>query len=149
MPRARGDREVYTPQVVINGASHALGSDKAAIERAIAQTREQQRALSLPVTLTVAGDKLTVTVPAAKNDKGAGRGLARARSPRSVPVAIGRGENSGHTFTYHNVVRRWIKLGDWTGKARDLQRAGQGRSDRRRRSRPRWWCRAASPARRS
>ena len=34
---ARGDREVYTPQAVINGAVHALGSDKAAIERAIKQ----------------------------------------------------------------------------------------------------------------
>ena len=32
-------------------------------------------------------------------------------------MAIGRGENSGHTITYTNVVRRWIKLGDWTGKA--------------------------------
>ena len=30
---ARGDREVYTPQVVINGIVHVLGSDKAAIER--------------------------------------------------------------------------------------------------------------------
>jgi hypothetical protein len=36
---------------------------------------------------------------------------------KSVPVSIGRGENSGHTLTYTNVVRRWIKLGDWTGKA--------------------------------
>src|SRR5476649_2931341 len=36
---ARGDREVYTPQVVVNGVVHVLGSDKAAIERAIAQTR--------------------------------------------------------------------------------------------------------------
>ena len=35
--RARGDREVYTPQVVINGVVHVLGSDKAAIEKAIAQ----------------------------------------------------------------------------------------------------------------
>jgi hypothetical protein len=32
-------------------------------------------------------------------------------------VVVGRGENSGHTLTYTNVVRRWIKLGDWAGKA--------------------------------
>jgi len=32
-------------------------------------------------------------------------------------VVIGRGENTGQTITYSNVVRRWIKLGDWTGKA--------------------------------
>ena len=30
--KARGDRQVYTPQVVVDGAVHALGSDKAAIE---------------------------------------------------------------------------------------------------------------------
>ena len=38
-----------------------------------------------------------------------------ARSSKSMPIAIGRGENSGHTVTYYNVVRRWLKLGDWTG----------------------------------
>ena len=50
---------------------------------------------------------------------------------RSVSVTIGRGENSGHTVTYTNVVRRWIKLGDWVGKAetfnvpvRDIQAGG-------------------------
>ena len=40
---ARGDREVYTPQVVVNGVVHVLGSDKAAIEKAIAQTRRNRR----------------------------------------------------------------------------------------------------------
>jgi hypothetical protein len=34
-----------------------------------------------------------------------------------VEVAIGRGENTGHTITYHNVVRRWVKLGVWKGNA--------------------------------
>ena len=29
-------------------------------------------------------------------------------------VRIGRGENRGHTITYHNVVRSWRKLGEWT-----------------------------------
>src|SRR6476620_6154807 len=28
--KARGDREVYTPQVVVNGVKHVLGSDKTA-----------------------------------------------------------------------------------------------------------------------
>ena len=32
--KVRGDREVYTPQVVVNGAIHVLGSDKAAIDQA-------------------------------------------------------------------------------------------------------------------
>jgi hypothetical protein len=37
----RGDRQVYTPQAVINGASHAVGSEKAAINQAIVSTRLQ------------------------------------------------------------------------------------------------------------
>ena len=115
--KARGDRQVYTPQAVVDGAIHALGSDKAAIERAIRQTHDQQNAaLTLPVTLERTGDKLTVTVAASENEKGQAE-VWLCPVTRSVPVAIGRGENSGHTITYSNVVRRWIKLGDWTGKA--------------------------------
>ena len=34
----RGDREVYTPQVVVNGAMHVIGSDRAGIESAIDET---------------------------------------------------------------------------------------------------------------
>ncbi len=65
---ARGDREVYTPQVVVNGVLHVLGSDKAAIENAIAQTRRDPAVLSLPVTMTVADGKVTVNVPAAHGE---------------------------------------------------------------------------------
>ena len=41
--KTRGDREVYTPQVVVNGIAQVLGSDKPAIESAITQTRKQRR----------------------------------------------------------------------------------------------------------
>src|SRR5882724_374495 len=37
--RVRGDRQVYTPQAVINGVVHVIGSDRAAIDAAIAKTR--------------------------------------------------------------------------------------------------------------
>lgn len=112
----RGDREVYTPQVVVNGVVHVLGSDKAAIEKAIAQTRRAAAALALPVTMTVADGKVTVNVPAAKDDHQIGEVWLCPISSK-VPVAIGRGENHGKTLTYTNVVRRWVKLGDWSGKA--------------------------------
>src|SRR6185437_4535915 len=63
---ARGDREVYTPQVVVNGVAHALGSDKSAIEKAIAQTRHDPATLALPVTMVVAEGKVIVNVPDAQ-----------------------------------------------------------------------------------
>ncbi len=116
--KARGDREVYTPQVVVNGMVHALGSDKAAIERAIAQSRKESDPLALSIKASIAGDKLTVSVPA-KDDHNPGE-IWLCPITKSVPVKIGRGENRGHTVTYTNVVRRWTKLGEWNGKAQTL-----------------------------
>jgi hypothetical protein len=117
---ARGDRQVYTPQVVVNGVVHVLGSDKVAIEKAIAETRRTAAPLTLPVTIAVADGKVTVNVPAAEGEHGSAQQNAEVwLCPITVetPVAIARGENSGKTLTYTNVVRRWLKLGDWNGKA--------------------------------
>jgi hypothetical protein len=115
--QARGDREVFTPQVVVNGVLHVLGSDKAAIERAIAQSREGVvKPLTLPVTMKVTDGKVTVNVPAAAEQAGSAE-VWLCPITASAPVAVGRGENSGRTIVYSNVVRSWRKLGVWTGKA--------------------------------
>jgi hypothetical protein len=111
---ARHDREVYTPQMVVNGMVHVLGSDKTAIERAIATTRGKPNALSLPVAMSVANGKLDVKIPAGNAEHAE---VWLCPVSKSVPVTIGRGENNGQTVTYHNVVRRWIKLGEWSGNA--------------------------------
>jgi hypothetical protein len=113
---ARGDRAVYTPQVVVNGVAHVLGSDKAAIENAIAQTRASAKPLTLPVTIALADGKVMVNVPAAKGAQASGE-VWLCPITNEVPVAIGRGENHDRTLTYTNVVRRWVKLGDWRGNA--------------------------------
>lgn len=111
--RERGDREVATPQVIVNGVRAVVGSDKAAIERAIERTRNT--AMVAPVSVAVNGDKLTVNVAAAENDQKGEVWLCAIA--RAVPVTIGRGENTGRSVTYHNVSRRWLKVGDWNGKA--------------------------------
>jgi hypothetical protein len=112
----RGDREVATPQAVINGVVAVVGSDKAAIERAIAKTDRADKPLTLPVTLKVADGTVTVNVPAATGAHGSGEVWLCPISGK-VAVAVGRGENRGRTITYTNVVRRWVKLGTWDGKA--------------------------------
>ena len=113
--KARGDREVYTPQAVINGVVHVLGSDKAAIERAIVDSRKPAAPPALGVNASVSGGTLNVTLPAAEGRAAGDVWLCPVT--RSVPVKIGRGENRGQTITYSNVVRRWVKLGEWNGKA--------------------------------
>ena len=115
--KLRGDREVYTPQVVVNGSLHALGSDKSAIERAIGQTRQNPTTLAVPVKLTVADGQLIVALP----DGGDTHMVAEVwvcALTKAVTVAIKRGENHGKTVTYTNVVRQWINLDTWNGKAK-------------------------------
>lgn len=114
--RVRGDRERYTPQVVVNGIMQVLGSDRAAIDLAIEQTRRESPAMQLPVTLTITDDKLTVEIPAAPEGRGSGE-VWLCPISKKVTVAIERGENRGHALTYSNVVRGWVKLGEWTGKS--------------------------------
>jgi len=112
--RARGDREVYTPQIVVNGAMHVLGSDRTAIDRLIGQTDQKPGVMSVPVAITPDGASLNVKVQSAESGHNAGE-VWLCPLAKAVAVAIGRGENRGRTIIYHNVVRSWVKLGDWTG----------------------------------
>jgi len=114
--KGRGDREVYTPQVVVNGGLHALGSDRSAIERAIAQSRQNPETLAVPVTLTVGDGRLMAAVPDG-NDLHALAEVWICALTKAVTVSIKRGENRGKTITYFNVARRWLKLDNWNGKA--------------------------------
>jgi hypothetical protein len=59
---------------------------------------------------------VTVQVPDALGDRRSGE-VWLCPVTAKIPVEIKRGENRGRTLTYTNVVRSWIKLGDWTGKA--------------------------------
>jgi hypothetical protein len=110
----RGDRQVYTPQMVVNGATHALGSDRAAVERAIVQTGQKSGVMTLPVLLSKGTGGLNVQVESAENEHAAAE-VWLCPLAKAVSVEIRRGENNGRTITYHNVVRGWVKLGDWTG----------------------------------
>ena len=111
---ARGDGHVYTPQAVLGGLGHAVGSDRDEIEVGI-KAAAARGALSVPVKLTPQGGGVKVDV--GEGAANAGGGVWLIRIERQKTVNVGRGENSGHSLTYTNVVRSLVKLGDWTGKA--------------------------------
>jgi hypothetical protein len=108
---ARGDRHVYTPQAVINGATETIGSDRYAIDRLVDKI-DSSRKLTVPVALTRNGANVDIEV-------GGGGGPPASiwvvPVTKRAPVSIERGENRGKTITYHNVVRGWTRIGDWNG----------------------------------
>jgi hypothetical protein len=116
--QARGDRDVYTPQVVVNGSAHLIGSDRAGIESAIGNTEKADGVMSVPVTMTIAGKQITVTVAASGNSPAAAHGEIWICSvSKAIPISVGRGENRGRELTYYNVVRNLLKVGDWNGSS--------------------------------
>ena len=116
--RMRGDRDVYTPQAIVNGSAHVIGSDRAGIEGAIGDTRKADSVMSVPVSLTLAGKQISVSVGASGETPTEARGEVWICSiSKSVPISIGRGENSGQEVTYYNVVRNLLKIGDWNGSS--------------------------------
>jgi hypothetical protein len=111
--QARGDKQVFTPQIIVNGSASCVGSDRGEIQRSVARATGGHHRLSVPITLSESGKTLIVEV-------------GRAEPPRSAEVwvlpviiarevAIGRGENSGRSVTYANVVRRMVRAGSWSG----------------------------------
>ena len=114
--QVRGDRDVYTPQVVVNGSAHVIGSDRAGIEGAIDDTGKADGVMSVPVTMTLSGKQINVSVaaPARRRPRCTAKS-GSARVSKAVPISIGRGENRGREITYYNVVRNLLKVGDWNG----------------------------------
>jgi hypothetical protein len=107
----RGSHEVYTPQVVVNGVTQVVGSDRRAIENAALKAENGK---TVPVTLVKNGSSIEVDVGTGDNAPATVWLLAVSQAK---PVAIGRGENHGRTVTYHNVVRNCRKIADWNGSA--------------------------------
>ena len=112
---ARGDRDVFTPQAIVNGSAKVIGSDRDGIDSAIKSTEKGDGVMSVPVTMTLTGRQINVSVAPSKTP-GVSHGEVWICSvSKAVPIAIGRGENRGREITYHNVVRNILKVGDWNG----------------------------------
>ncbi len=112
---ARGDGRVYTPQAVIDGIMHVVGSDSAGIARIADMSYGQSGAMTVPVSLSVRDKSFNIEIGKAGAEASMGGTVWLLRIAKSRSVTIGRGENHGHTLTYTNIVRDMTKLGEWTG----------------------------------
>ena len=111
--RANGRRTVYTPEIVVDGRTHVVGSNPAAVERAL-ERAHRGAGDNLDVGFERDGDYVTVKV---SGTSGAGRAAVLLfRYDRHHTVEIARGENAGKTLTYHNVVREIRRLDTWNGE---------------------------------
>jgi hypothetical protein len=115
--RARGDAAVYTPQVVVNGRGHVVGSSSADIEAALDAKHAWVDGVHVRAAVTESSLDIRVE-PAKPLSIDADILLAIVQS--SATVRITRGENAGKTITYRNIVRSLTRIGGWDGTAATL-----------------------------
>ena len=112
---SRGDGNVYTPQAVIDGLRHAVGSDPLEIEDASRLAAGEMGAMSVSLKTHRENGRLVVDVGGAPEGAAKWGAFWVVHVARTRTVTIGRGENAGHTVTYTNVVRGMDKVGNWAG----------------------------------
>ena len=111
--REQRSRNVYTPQMMLDGRMDVVGSRKRQVMSAVeAYAGEADK---VPVTISPVGEgRYRVQAPATT-------GLESDATvwivgyDRDVTKAVGGGENRGRTLTYSNVVREWRRAGSWDG----------------------------------
>lgn len=103
-----GSDQIYTPQAVVDGGRDVVGSDRAALESAIAAARTDP---SVPLALTASESALRVAVDASA-PADAVLWLVGFDDRHDTPVR--RGENAGKTLVNRNVVRSLTRLDGWT-----------------------------------
>jgi len=102
-------KQVYTPQVVVNGRKEGVGAAPREFQALISGgERGGGPGLSLQADRVSIGARPTAAA--------ADVWLVRY-DPRLVQVPIRRGENGGKTLPHRNVVKALVRLGAWKGEA--------------------------------
>ncbi len=109
-----GLRDVYTPQIIVEGQGQASGDNPADVETLITDARH-------------APAKGPDIVPRADGTVAVNAGAGASRrhpltvwlvryDPRLESVQVKEGDNRGRTVSHRNVVRQLAKLGAWEGQ---------------------------------
>ncbi len=103
---------VYTPQIVVNGARQVLGSDSAAVARAVSETAIPAMKIKLGEA-HLDGHSAHLDYTLEGNAEGAE--LFAVVAEDMVSSSVLRGENEGHKLTHVAVARNLVDLGKAAG----------------------------------
>ncbi|HEY2445888.1 MAG TPA: DUF1223 domain-containing protein [Rhizomicrobium sp.] len=116
--QAMGRGGIYTPQMIVDGASDVVGSREAQAEAAISARATDMRAV--PVTLSATPGTLHIAIGAGSERNGEEATIWLFHILGRSVVHISAGENEGRSVTYRNIVRDVRAIGVWKGQALSL-----------------------------
>lgn len=109
---------VYTPQLVVDGKQHVVGSDRAAVEAAIEAAKAAQGGHVKVEVAEERGGRMRVKVPQATIDGPAA--ILLVAFDRQHVTQVQAGENSGREITNYRVVRAIKKIGRFDGTETEI-----------------------------
>lgn len=110
---AMDEKMIYTPQIIIDGEAALIGNRTSEVTRSIEEAKGKKDIVSLEAVNN--GKTLSIAAqPLMSIDKPTDVYLVEYLPEQSV--SISRGENSGRTIVYANVVHQWENLGNWSGQ---------------------------------
>jgi len=112
--KALGLSSVYTPQVVLDGRSNFVGSDRRSIGNALQGGALSGDRSGVATSMAVHDGEVLIDVSAQAG--AAPSDVVLVAYQRAAVSAIGRGENSGRTLKEFNIVRSIQTLGRWEGR---------------------------------
>jgi len=117
--KALGEREVFTPQMVVDGSSHTgkaqPGQSLMESTDALIRKAAKARGRGPSIAFTRHGK---VWVGSGSAPRGGVEVWLVRYKPAPAEVVVTAGDNRGQTVRYHNVVCALERLGTWTGRAR-------------------------------
>lgn len=113
--QARSDRQVFTPQIIVNGRKSCVGSDRAKVEKTIQTTTAGSPTLPVEVKLEERDGKVAISIEETERTTERLAEVWLLPVLRNQTVSIARGENKGKSITYANVVRGLRRVGEWRG----------------------------------
>ena len=116
-----GMRYIYTPQMVINGQEHEVGSREKSVEVAIDQALTKQNGPLPIIEVLHAQDELIIHVSANGYRSLEAYDILVISFDERHETKITRGENRGKTAISSNVVRDINQVGDWSGKDQSMR----------------------------
>ena len=118
--RARGDGKVYTPQVIVDGLRHVVGSRADKINSALSATQKHRLSHSVTMTVTTTKTEVLINLDGQASPATRSATVFIATVQPAMKVKIKRGENHGRRITYHNVVRKFAEVATWSGGPRRI-----------------------------
>jgi hypothetical protein len=110
--RAANSATVYTPQMIIGGVDHVVGSRPMQVMDLV--QAHSRKGNPVEVTLTRSGDAVQIK---AQPGEGGDYVVQLVRYIPEQSVSIRRGENAGRDINYSNIVTSWDVVSRWDGRS--------------------------------